>query len=83
MEAVRIAEDLAIDFDGEVAHISIQNCLIWPRRVGGYDLEGHTACPVGGIVGGAIGLIKGKTPQLSRIDLKTGELCKVDFTLSA
>ena len=83
MEEVRIAEDLSIDFDGEVAHISVQNCLICPRRVGGYDLEGHTACPVGGIVRGAVGLIKGKTPQLSRIDLKTGELCKVDFTLSA
>ncbi len=82
LEEVRIAEDLAIDFQGNRAKITVQNCLICPRRVGGYDLEGHTSCPVGGIVRGAIGLISGKTPQLDRIDLKTGELCNVDFVLT-
>ena len=83
LEEVRIAEDLAIDFEGGTAHISVQNCLICPRKVGGYDLEGYTACPVGGIVRGAVGFVSGKPPQLSRIDLKTGELCKVDFALDA
>lgn len=83
LEEVRIAEDLEVDFVDGTAHISVQNCLICPRRVGGYDLEGFTACPVGGIVRGAIGFVSGKTPQLSRIDLKTGELCKVDFALDS
>ena len=82
LDEVQIAEDLAVDFEGGTAHISVQNCLICPRRVGGYDLEGFTACPVGGIVRGAVGFVSGKTPQLSRIDLKTGELCKVDFSLT-
>lgn len=82
LEEVRIAEDLTIEFDGTKAHLDVQNCLICPRRVGGYDLEGLTSCPVGGIVRGAIGLVSGKTPQLSKIDLKTGELCKVEFNLS-
>ncbi len=81
LEEVRIAEDLTIDFDGEISHITVQNCLICPRKVGGYDLEGTTACPVGGIVRGAVGLISGKQPQLDSIDLKTGEICKVDFVL--
>jgi hypothetical protein len=82
LEEVRIAEDLSIDMEGDVAHVVVQNCLICPRRVGGYDLEGHTACPVGGLVRGAIGLVSGKTPQLSKIDLKTGDICKTDFTLT-
>ncbi|MFW9787892.1 MAG: hypothetical protein ACFFE2_16435 [Candidatus Thorarchaeota archaeon] len=82
LEEVRIAEDLSIEMEGDTAHVVVQNCLICPRRVGGYDLEGHTACPVGGLVRGAIGLVSGKTPQLSKIDLKTGELCKTDFALA-
>jgi hypothetical protein len=82
LEEVRIAEDLSIEMDGDTAHVVVQNCLICPRRVGGYDLEGNTACPVGGLVRGAIGLVSGKTPQLSKIDLKTGEICKTDFKLT-
>jgi hypothetical protein len=82
LEEVRIAEDLSVEMDGDTAHVVVRNCLICPRRVGGYDLEGHTACPVGGLVRGAINLVSGKTPQLSKIDLKTGEICKTDFTLT-
>ena len=82
LEEVRIAEDLSIEMTGDVAHVVVQNCLICPRRVGGYDLEGNTACPVGGLVRGAVGLVSGTTPQLSKIDLKTGEICKTDFTLT-
>ena len=82
LEEVRIAEDLSVEMEGDVAHVVVQNCLICPRKVGGYDLEGNTACPVGGLVRGAIGLVSGKTPQLSKIDLKTGEICKTDFTIS-
>lgn len=81
MEELRIAEDLSIEMDGDTAHVVVQNCLVCPRRVGGYDLEGHTSCPVGGLVRGAIGLVSGKTPQLDLVDLKTGEICKTDFTL--
>jgi hypothetical protein len=82
LEEVRIAEDLSVEMDGDTAHVVVQNCLICPRKVGGYDLEGTTACPVGGLVRGAIGLVSGKTPQLSKIDLKTGEICKTDFKIS-
>ncbi len=82
LEEVQIAEDLSIEMEEDVAHVVVQNCLICPRRVGGYDLEGHTSCPVGGLVRGAIGLVSGKTPQLSKIDLKTGEICKTDFQLA-
>ncbi|TFG29554.1 hypothetical protein EU528_09495 [Candidatus Thorarchaeota archaeon] len=82
LEEVRIAEDLSVEMEGDTAHVVVQNCLICPRKVGGYDLEGNTACPVGGLVRGAIGLVSGKTPQLSKIDLKTGEICKTDFTIS-
>ena len=82
LEEVRIAEDLSVEMEGDVAHVVVQNCLICPRKVGGYDLEGNTACPVGGLVRGAIGLVSGKTPQLSKIDLKTGEICKTDFTIA-
>ncbi len=82
LEEVQIAEDLSIEMEGDIAHVVVQNCLICPRRVGGYDLEGHTSCPVGGLVRGAIGLVSGKTPQLSKIDLKTGEICKTDFQLA-
>ena len=82
LEEIRIAEDLSIEMEDDIAHVVVQNCLICPRRVGGYDLEGNTACPVGGLVRGAIGLVSGKTPQLSKIDLKTGEICKTDFQLA-
>ena len=60
LDEVRIAEDLSVAFENSTAHISVQNCLICPRRVGGYDLEGHTSCPVGGLVRGALNLITGK-----------------------
>jgi len=82
LEEVRIAENLSVEMEGDTAHVVVQNCLICPRKVGGYNLEGTTACPVGGLVRGAIGLVSGKTPQLSRVDLKTGEICKADFTLA-
>ena len=81
LQEVRIAEDLTIDLVDGKSHVTVQQCLICPRKVGGYDLEGFTACPVGGIIRGALGLVSGKQPQLESIDLKTGEICKVDFYL--
>ncbi|WP_287583842.1 hypothetical protein [Candidatus Borrarchaeum sp.] len=82
LDEVRIAEDLEISFDNNSAHIAVQQCLICPRRVGGYDLEGHTACPVGGILRGAINLVTGKSPQVKRIALRPAEICQIDFELS-
>ncbi|MEM4735891.1 MAG: hypothetical protein QXS20_09280 [Candidatus Thorarchaeota archaeon] len=82
LDEIRVAEDLTVDFEGNTAHISVRNCLICPRRVGGYDLEGFTACPVGGIVRGAITTISGKRPLLTRVDLKTAEICRMDVNLS-
>ncbi len=82
LNVVQIAENLEVYFEGDTAHIVVQDCLICPRRVGGYDLEGLTACPVGGVVRGAILTITGKALQMSHIDLKTGDICKIDFKLS-
>jgi len=81
LDEVRIAEDLSVAFENNTAHISVQNCLICPRRVGGYDLEGHTSCPVGGLVRGALNLITGKSPQIARIALRPAEICQIDFEL--
>jgi hypothetical protein len=82
LDEVRIAEDLEVSFEDSLAHISVQKCLICPRRIGGYDLEGHTACPVGGIIRGAINLVTGKSPQVSRINLRPAEVCQIDFELN-
>ncbi|MHA1772456.1 MAG: hypothetical protein ACTSYL_12845 [Candidatus Thorarchaeota archaeon] len=82
MNVVQIAEDLEVYFEGDVAHVIVQDCQICPRRVGGYDLEGHTACPVGGVVRGAILTVTGKALQMSHIYLKTGDICKIDFKLN-
>lgn len=82
LEEVRIAEDLEVNFSDKKAHVSVQKCLICPRRIGGYDLEGLTACPVGGIIRGALNLVTGKSPQITRIDLRTAEICQIDFDLT-
>lgn len=81
LDEVQIAEDITVDFKENSAHITVQKCLICPRRVGGYDLEGHTVCPVGGLVRGAINLITGKSPQISRIKFRPTEICQIDFDL--
>jgi hypothetical protein len=81
LDEVRIAEDLTVSFDGNSARLTVQNCLICPRRVGGYDLEGHTACPVGGLIRGAINLATGESPQISRVRLKPAEVCNIEFEL--
>lgn len=81
LDEARIAEDLTVVFKDNKAHITVQKCLICPRRIGGYDLEGLTACPVGGLVRGALNLVTGKSPQITRIDLRTAEICQIDFEL--
>ncbi len=76
LDEARIAEDLTVTFKENKAHITVQKCLICPRRIGGYDLEGLTACPVGGMVRGALNLVTGRSPQITRIDLSTAEFCQ-------
>jgi hypothetical protein len=81
LNEVRIAEDLTINYKDDEINVSIQNCLICPKRVGGYDLEGETACPVGGILLGALSYIKGTTPKLPKVNLKPAELCNLSFKI--
>ncbi len=81
LNTVQIAEDLEVVFDDDTARIIVQNCLICPRRVGGYDLEGYTSCPVGGVVRGTIQTVTGKALQMKHIDLKTGDICRIAFDL--
>ncbi|MFW9917074.1 MAG: hypothetical protein ACFFGZ_15820 [Candidatus Thorarchaeota archaeon] len=81
LEEIRLAEALHFDFgDGEIT-VSIQDCLICPRRVGMYDLGGDTACPVGGILMGGFTFLRGKSPSTPRIELRPAELCHVRFTV--
>ena len=81
LNEVQIAEDLSIDAKDDKIHVSIQNCLICPKRIGGYDLGNETACPVGGILLGAMSYLKGETPKLPKVHLKPGELCNLSFEI--
>ncbi len=71
-----LAESLRFELedDGSVT-VTIDGCLICPKRVGGYEFEG-TACPWGGMLAYMIGQVLGK--QLSaQARLTPGETCKV------
>ena len=81
LNEVQIAEDLTINHDGEEINVTIQNCLICPKRIGGYDLGGDTSCPVGGILLGAMSYLKGKTPKLPKVNLKPAELCNISLKI--
>lgn len=81
LDEIRMAEDLHFEnIDGK-STVTIQNCLICPKRVGGYDLEGETACPVGAIIMGALTFIKGETPSMPNINLNPGEYCRISLDL--
>ena len=81
LDEIRLAEDLSFeDVEGK-STVTIQNCLICPKRVGGYDLEGETACPVGGIIMGALTYVKGESPSLPNINLKPGEFCRISLDI--
>ena len=79
---INIAEELSIDHKGDNINIRIQDCLICPKRVGGYDLGDDTSCPVGGILLGAISYLKGETPQLPKVNLIPAELCNINLKFS-
>ena len=78
MDVINLAEDLEIDVKDGSVNVVVQKCLICPKRIGGYDLEGNTSCPVGGIVTGAIGYARGTNPIISRNNLQTAEICHID-----
>jgi hypothetical protein len=79
---INLAEDLTIEEKSDTLNIRIQNCLICPKRVGGYDLGEETACPVGGILLGAISYLKGETPSVPKVNLIPAELCNINLKLS-
>ena len=81
LNEVNIAEELTIKYEGDEINVTIQNCLICPKRVGGYDLGTDTACPVGGILLGAMSYLKGKTPKLPKVNLKPAELCNLSLKI--
>ncbi len=81
MDVINLAEMLDIEVTEKKITTIIQKCLICPKRVGGYDLEGNTACPVGGILMGAISYARGIDPLISKNRLQTGEICHIEMEL--
>ncbi|MFX1254127.1 MAG: hypothetical protein ACFFCZ_21115 [Promethearchaeota archaeon] len=78
---VRMAENLHVEFSDSTASVTIQNCLICPKRVGGYDLGQDTACPVGGILLGALKYFHGESPATPQIDLSPAQICRLKFNI--
>ena len=78
MDVINLAEELEINVTDSSVNLVVQKCLICPKCIGGYDLEGETACPVGGIVTGALGYARGTDPIISRNNLQTAEICHID-----
>ncbi len=83
MGVINLAEELDVDVDEEKVRLVVQKCLICPKRIGGYDLEGNTACPVGGILTGAISYARGIDPHITKNRLQAAEICHIemDFTI--
>jgi pantothenate kinase len=76
---INLAEELDVNFEDNGIQITVQKCMICPKRVGGYDLEGNTACPVGGILTGAMTYFKGSNPVVVKNVLETGEICRIEM----
>ena len=81
LEEIRMAENLHVDFSNDGASVTIEKCLICPKRVGGYDLGDDTACPIGGILIGALKYFHGETPATPQIDLSPAQICRLKFQL--
>ena len=81
MKVINLAEELDLNVEDNKIKVVVQKCRICPKRGGGYDLEGHTACPVGGILTGAISYARGSDPIVSRNHLQTGEICHIEMDL--
>jgi hypothetical protein len=80
-DIISLGEELDIEISGKKLKVVVQKCQICPKRVGGYDLEGNTACPVGGLLTGAFSYIRGIDPTISKKRLQTGEICHVEMEL--
>ena len=81
MKVINLAEELDLNVENNKIKVVVQKCRICPKRVGGYDLEGNTACPVGGILTGAISYARGSEPIVSKNHLQTGEICHIEMDL--
>lgn len=78
---LNIADELDIEVIEDKIKLVVQKCLICPKRIGGYDLEGNTACPVGGLLTGAIAYARGTDPMITKNRLQTGEICHIELDL--
>ena len=81
MKVINLAEELDLNVEDNKIKVVVQKCRICPKRVGGYDLEGNTACPVGGILTGAISYARGSEPIVSKNHLQVGEICHIEMDL--
>ncbi|MHA1681659.1 MAG: hypothetical protein ACTSUE_11675 [Promethearchaeota archaeon] len=82
MSIIDLGDELDVDVTPEKIKVTVQKCQICPKRIGGYDLEGNTACPVAGIITGAISFARGINPIITRNTLSPGEICFTDVDLS-
>ena len=76
---INLAEELDVEVTDEKVKLVVQKCSICPKRIGGYDLEGNTACPVGGLLTGAISYARGIDPQITKNRLQTAEICHIEM----
>ncbi|MFX0076004.1 MAG: hypothetical protein ACFE96_11215 [Candidatus Hermodarchaeota archaeon] len=79
MGVINLAEELDVEVTNEHVRLVVQKCLICPKRIGGYDLEGNTACPVGGVLTGAISYARGIDPNITKNRLQTAEICHIEM----
>lgn len=78
---LNIADELDIEVTEDKIKLVVQKCLICPKRIGGYDLEGNTSCPVGGLLTGALSYARGTDPMITKNRLQTGEICHIELDL--
>lgn len=83
MGVINLADELDVEVTDEKVKLIVQKCLICPKRIGGYDLEGNTACPVGGLLTGAISYARGIDPNVSKNRLQAAEICHIEMELTA
>jgi hypothetical protein len=79
VDVLKFAEELDIKVLNEKIKIVIQKCLICPKRIGGYDLEGKTACPIGGIITGALSYTRKNFPDITKNKLEIAEICHIEM----
>ena len=81
LNLVNLAEELDVSVNDDTIGITVQKCLICPKRVGGYDLGSYTACPVGGFITGALSYARGIEPTIVKNNLQTGQICHINISL--